>query len=124
MQLRKRVELKDPAALFSMAMEYSDDGRLGLPVDQAKCIDLLRQSADLGYQEALYTLESFHAQGKMGLEQNKEEASKYAKKAAEGGNIPALHNIGCMEGRNGDDVAAMRHWRLAASGGYKKAWRV
>jgi hypothetical protein len=26
-----------------------------------------------------------------------------------------------MEGMNGDPVAAMRHWRLSASGGYRKS---
>jgi TPR repeat protein len=103
-----------------MANEYGL-GRLGLPIDQAKCLELLSEAGDLGYLEAQYTLGSYHAQGKMGLEQNDEEAFKYEKKAAEGGHLNALHNAGCMEVENYDFVAGMRHWRLAASGGYRKS---
>ena len=58
--------------------------------------------------------------GEMGLEQNKEEALKYWEKAADGGDIGARHNLGCLEEENGDRVAAMRHVRLSASGGYKE----
>ena len=54
-QLRKRAELKDPQALLNMAM-YCGFGRYGLPVDQAKCIDLLLQSADLGFPDSQYQL--------------------------------------------------------------------
>ena len=58
-RLRKRVELKDPNALFSMAMKYGDGAR-GLPVDELKCIDLLRQAAGLGFPSAQYQLGNFH----------------------------------------------------------------
>jgi len=119
-QLRKRVELKDPNALYNMAVEYGN-GQLGLSVDQAKCIDLMRQSSGLGCTEAQLKLGSFYDSGMMGLEQNEEEAFKYEKKAAEGGQLNALYNVGCFEAKNGDLVAAMRHWRLAASGGYKNS---
>ena len=119
-QLRKRVELKDLEALFSMAMSHGY-GELGLPVDQAKCIELLRQSADLGYHSAQYQLGVFHFTGVMGLERSDEKAIRYYKEAAEGGEIHALHNVGNAEVRNGNDIAAMRHWRLSASGGHKKS---
>ena len=117
-QIRKRVELKDPVALVNMAMKYGS-GRNGLPVDQAKCVELLRESADLGFPGAQYNLGTFYHQGKMGLEQNEEEARKYYKEAAEGGHMLSLHNLGCAKAGNGDPVAAMRHWRLSASGGHK-----
>jgi len=117
-RLCKRVELKDRYAMRILATWYGH-GKFGPPVDYAKCIDLMRRSADLGCPDAQYQLGSYHDDGKMGLEQNKEEALKYFKKAAEGGNITVRHNLGCMEEVNGDYVAAMRHWRLAASGGFK-----
>ena len=117
-RMRKRVERKDPNALFNMSMHYGR-GRLGLPVDEAKCIDLLRQSVDLGYPEAQYQLGQAYHHAEMGLEQNEEEALKYYKKAAEGGHMMALHNLACTVGGNGDFGAAMRHWRLAASRGYR-----
>ena len=111
----KRVELKDPEALHSMALKYGF-GQSGLSVDQAKCIDLLRESAGLGCPNAQFQLGNFHDDGEMGLEQNKEEANKYWAKAAEGGHLPALYNLGCIENNS---TAAMRHWRFAASGGFK-----
>ena len=95
-RLSKRVELKDPNALRCMAMENGNGG-LGLPVDQAKCIELLRESAGLGFPSAQYHLGSFYRFGEMGLEQNEEEALKYLEEAAEGGHLcsryPRVHII-------------------------------
>ena len=117
-QLRKRVELQDPAALYNLALWY-DKGRYGLPVDQTRCIELLRESADLEYPPALGILGVFHKFGQMGLEENLEEAIKYTEKAAEGGDLDARYNLGCAVYANGDHVAAMRHWRQSAPGGLK-----
>ena len=116
--LRKRIELKDPKALFSMAIAYSN-GKYGLPVDQHKCIELLRQSADLGHPPAQNNLGNYYHTGAMGLEQNEEEVIKYWEKAAEGGNLLSLHDLGHTAYANGDIVAAMRHFHLSASGGYR-----
>ena len=116
----KRVELKDPKALFNIGMDYGD-GDFGLPVDHAKCIELLRESAELGNPDAHYQLGNQYRNGARGLEKNAEEAFKYFKKAAEGGHLASRHNIGAIEANNGDVVAAMRHWRLSASGGYKNS---
>ena len=117
-RLNKRVERKDPKALCLMAL-HSGFGELGLPVDQAKCIDLLRQSAGLGFPDAEYQLGIFHYTGEMGLEQNEEEARNWWEKAAEGGNVHSRYQLGCAEGRGGDHIAAIRHWRLSASEGFR-----
>jgi hypothetical protein len=121
-QLRKRVELKDPKALDKMAMHHGY-GHYGLPVDEAKCIELLRESAGLGFPGAQAHLGFFHYEGEMGLEENEEEGLKYVKEAAKGGDFTSLHNLGITEARNGNDVAATRHWRLSASGGYRDSMR-
>ena len=115
---RKRVELRDPYALQNLAMHYGR-GTLGLPVDQTKCIQLVRQSAGLDFSGAQYQLGSFYDTGAMGLERNEKEALKYYEKAAEGGFVLAQHNLGCTEQENGNFVTAMRHLRLAASVGFK-----
>jgi len=117
-QTRKRVELKDPQALCNMGGDYGS-GRLGLPEDQIKCIDFLRQSADLGCLGALFQLGDLHRLGMMGLEKNEEEALQYWEKAAEGGCVVSGHYIASIERKNGDHVASLRHWRLSASGGLK-----
>ena len=101
-----------------MALDYGY-GDCGLPVDHAKCIELLRESAALGDLPALYQLGLYYFEGAMGLDQNEEEALKYLEKAAEGGHVLARHNLGCVEKDNGTHVAAMRHYRLAASEGFK-----
>ena len=114
--LRNRVKRKDPESLANMARVHGD-GELGLPVDEAKCIDLFRQSADLGFPDAYYQLGFFHCHGAMGLDQNDDETLKYWEKAAACGSLSARHNLGCVEETNGDFVAAMRHWRFSASSG-------
>ena len=119
-RLSKRIDRKNPKDLCDMALAHGY-GQGGLPLDQAKCIDLLRQSGDLGYPLAHYKLACFHDAGAMGLEQNEEEANKYYKEAAEGGHVHSRHNIGNKEGRNGNHVAAMLHFRLAASQGSKSS---
>ena len=123
-RLRTRVERNDPQALNNLAMHYIY-GQFGLSMDRAKGIDLLRQSAGLGCTKAQAQLGDFHHGhvGSMGLEQNEEAALKYFKEAAEGGRLLSRHNLGCVAGKNGDDVAAMRHWRMSASGGYRKSMR-
>ena len=96
-------------------------GHLGLPVDEAKCIDLLREAAGLGHPDAQAQLGTFYDNGIMGLEKNEEEALKYWEKAAKSGDILARHNRGCTERDNGDYVTALRHFRLSAAGGYRKS---
>ena len=119
-QLRKRTERKDPTALRHLAMAYRFGGH-GLSVDQAKCIDLLREAADLGTAISHYQLATFHRTGEMGLEQNEEVSLEYMEKAAEGGDVVARHNLGSKEIRSGNVAAGIRHFRLAASVGYKRS---
>ena len=119
-QLRKRAKINDPRAICNLAMNYGF-GDLELPLDQAKCIALLRQSAGIGFPPARYRLGAFYHYGMMGLQRNEVEAVKYYKEAAEGGVLHATHNLGLMEHMNGNNVAAMRHWRLSASGGYRRS---
>ena len=116
----RRVELKDPHTLYTLAMCYGF-GYYGLPVDQAKCIELLREAADLGCLETQYLLGQYHRTGIMGLEQKEEEAIKYYKEAADGGHIRARNNLAYMEKISGDKAAAMRHLRLSASEGYRRS---
>ena len=101
-----------------MALWYGE-GEHGLPVDQAKCIDLLRESAGLGDPLAHLKLGTFYHNGEMGLKKDDEKARIHWEKAAESGYLIARHHLGCAEAINGDFVAAMRHWRLSASGGHR-----
>ena len=119
-QLHKRVKLKDPVALCNMALVHGD-GDYGLSVDQAKCIELLRESSDLGSDSAQYQLGVFYHDGEMGLEQNEEEAIKNTEKAAEGGYLMARYNLGVAEHIKGNRAGAMRHLRLSAAGGSKES---
>jgi hypothetical protein len=117
-RLRKGIERKDPQALCNMAVAYRF-GTLGLPVDQARSIDLFRESSGLGCSDAQSALGDIYHAGRMGLEPNEEEGLKYFKEAAEGGDLMSRHNLGYIEEKNGNRVAAMRHYRLSASGGYR-----
>ena len=57
----------------------------------------------------------------MGLEKKEEESMKAYKEAAKGGHTLARHNLGVTKYANGKYVAAMRHWRLSAPGGYRNS---
>ena len=50
-----------------------------------------------------------------------EELMKAYKEAAKGGHTLAQHNLGVAKYANGEYVAAMRHWRLSAPGGYRNS---
>ena len=119
----KRVERKDPNAMFHIALVYGY-GLDGMPMDQAKGKRLLREAAGLGLPDAQFTLGDYYRHGKMGFEQNEEEALKYFKEAAEGGDVLSRHNIGMAEGIKGNNVAAIRHLRLSASGGDRSSIEV
>jgi len=55
----------------------------------------------------------------MGLEQNEEEYCKWLERAAEGGDVMSLLLLGDIKTKNGNHVAAMRHFRLSASEGMR-----
>ena len=128
--LSRRVECRDPEGLCSMAMVHGN-GQLGLTVDKSKCINLHRESADLGCPGAHHQLGVFYLNGKMGLKQNQEEALKHWEQSAESGHVQAQHSLGCIKAeqsycrntslsiRHTNHIAAMRHFRTAASAGYR-----
>ena len=118
-RLRKRAKGDDPIAMHNLFGHGNGD--YGLPVEQTKCIDLLRQAAGLGLPVAHYQLGNYHLDGAMGLEQNEEEAIKYWEKAAEGGHLTSRHNLGISAYNNDNHIATLRHWRLSASGGYRSS---
>lgn len=99
-------------------------GGFGISVDQAKCVALLREAAGLGSLFAQCQLGNFHYEGEKGLEQNEKEATIWWEKAAEGGDMSARFHLGNKEQISGDFVAAMRHFRLCASGGFRKAMEI
>lgn len=119
-RLGKRIERNDSTALLNMSGHYGNVWH-GLPVNEAKSIELLRKSVALGCPAAKYKLAHFHENGAMGLEQNKHEACKHYKEAAEEGIVYAWHSLGRIEEENGDRVAAMCHWRLSASWGHRRS---
>ena len=108
--------------MLSLAKKYGFGlhHRFGLH-HQIIFIDLIREAADLGFPPAQYQLGCYHDDGSMGLEQNEKEGRKYYEKAVEGGQILSLHNLGCILNASGNDIAAMSHWRLSASGGSKRS---
>ena len=105
--------------MYNMAMAHGH-GKGGLPVDQARCIELLQYSAGLGYPRANYQLGAYHHADLMGLERNGDQAFEYWEEAAKGGDVRARHNLALFVGP-GNAVTAMRHWRLAASAGDRLA---
>ena len=100
----------DPKALYFLAKSYSKGN--GVPRDDAKAADYMRQAADKDYAFAQNDLGSFYARG-VGVKTDFEEAAKWYRKAAENGDSLAQYSMGmvCFEGRGVPrDVQQSLNW--------------
>ena len=116
----ERVERGDSHGMKQLALFYLE-GEYGLPKDDAKALDLMRQSAELGEIDAKYALAVFSMTGDLGLEIDEAKSIIYFEQAAKGGNVLARFNLGQKEFRNRNFKRAIRHWRIAAAAGYDEA---
>ena len=53
-----------------------------------------------------------------GVERDTKKGEHYYELAAIRGNVTARHNLGCIEGRAGNWDRALKHYMIAAGGGY------
>ena len=85
-----------------------------------KAAELFTAAAELGSVDALYRLGVSYQRGD-GVEQDKEKAAEFYKKAAMQGYADSRHNLGNHEGRKGNYDRAVRHFLISAKMGYKKS---
>ena len=113
---KKRVEAGDADAMFDLGCFYNS-GDYGLPRDDTKALELYYQAGELGIADAYCNIGNAYRNGR-GVERNDAKANHYYKLAAKGGYDTARHNLGCSEGRAGNWDRAIKHWLIAAGGGY------
>jgi TPR repeat protein len=111
----KRVKANDPAALSYMGGKYCDDEG-----DYEGAFEYYTRAAELGDMDAHYRLGLMYYDGR-GVEKDDGKVVYHYEKAAIGGHPTARHNLAVIEGRNGNDKRAAKHYIIAAKLGLKES---
>ena len=111
---------KGNAVAFNILARFYEDGSCGLPQDMAKANELYLKAGELGCAAAYYNLGQSYRQGD-GVEIDEKKAKHYYELAAMNGHMKARHNLGCAEYEAGNYQRAMKHFRIAASAGFKES---
>lgn len=135
------AEQGDAAAQDCIGRMYCEG--LGVEKDEALAVSWYQKAADQEYAEAQNALGAMYVNG-VGVEQDRQKGLSYITKAAQkglevakqnayalyyeeaqGGNIPALHNVAymCLHGWGGeaDPQSCMKLLEVAAQNGYAKS---
>ena len=121
-QYKKRMELGDAEAIYSLGSCYSE-GLYGMPQDHAKALELWHRAAELGHTGSYYNIGvAYHAGN--GARQDMKKKYYYYELAAMGGDVEARHNLGCSQARVGNHDRALKHFMIAAGGGEKESLSV
>ena len=104
-------------ACFQLAGHYAN-GSYGVPQDEAKANEFYLKAGQLGCALAYYNLGCAYDNGD-GVATDKKKARHYYEHAAMNGDLQGRHNLGCSEGNAGNLERAYKHFKLAASAGYK-----
>ena len=118
-RLQKRVEVGDAHAIFTLGSYYCD-GEYGFPQDYNKAFELFVRAGELGSAKAYNNVGYAYENGR-GVDIDTKKADHYYKLAAIGGNICARHNLGAVEEDAGNMNRALKHFMIAAGGGFKKS---
>ena len=118
-RLDRRIESNDPDAMAVLGIDYLPGtmGILGLQQDIDKALELLHRAAELGSIIAHYNLGGVYCHGNNGVEVDKKKAKYYWEIAAMAGNVRARHDLGAMEGKDGNRHQALKHWIISANAG-------
>lgn len=118
--------LPDPAAAARPAGESEaealyEQARAELAAGDEGAVETLTRAANLGHSKAQMHLGQLYDAGEHGVSQNAAEARVWIERAAQGGEVQAMHNLAMYlyEGLGGDrsQVQAVRWFRQAAERG-------
>ena len=118
-RLKKRVEGGDATAMYILGSCYSEGSR-GLPQDHDKAMELWHRAGELGHAGACYNIGNAYYIDE-GVERDEKKANHYYELAAMGGHVKARHNLGFCEYEKSNWDRAIKHWLIAAGGGYDKS---
>ena len=114
-RLEKRMELNDAQSFYNLGCRYSN-GRLGLPQDYAKALELWHRAGELGCAVSYSCIGNAYDNGR-GVDVDKKKAIHYWELAAMKGHASARNNIGVDEANSGNMERALKHWVIAVENG-------
>ena len=95
--IQARVEKKDPEAIYRLGKAYGI-GKLGLPKDDRRAVELWTEAAALGSIDALFNLgNAYH--GGIGVQEDKTKGIQLWAKVAMQGHVESRYFLGIYEGR-------------------------
>ena len=116
----KQLMDKSNASAYYQLGGYYSHGTDGMPQDWEKANELYLKGGELGHAGAYLNLGVAYEQGK-GVEMNMKKAKHYYELAAMNGDIHARNNLGNVEGRDGNNHRAFKHFIIAARAGSKRS---
>ncbi|KAL7526008.1 hypothetical protein ACHAXR_001267, partial [Thalassiosira sp. AJA248-18] len=110
-RMKKRVEVGDAIAMYSLGCHY---GRLGngVPQDSNKALELWHRAAKLGCVFSHSKIANTYAD-----EKDTEKAKYHWELAAMGGHVSSRYNLGLFESNAGNMNRAMKHFMISAGFG-------
>lgn len=113
----KRIKRGDDAqAMTNLGFMYSS-GENGLPQNHAKALKLWHRAGELGHTDAYYYISCAYGSGR-GVERDAKKAIYYMEIAAMEGDTNSRNNLGVLEQNLGKIDRAIKHYMIAAKGGY------
>ncbi len=109
-RLMVRVEANDPAAICFMGTTKALEG------DYETAFEYWTKAVALGDVEAHYRLSGLYQYGR-GVEKNEKKQIHHLTQATIAGHPLARHNLGCVEGDNGQRNRGLKHVIIAAKQG-------
>ena len=113
---KKRMEDGDAEAIYCHGVYY-DDGMFGLPQNRVKALELYHQAGELGEARAYTNIGYAYINGE-GVSRDEKKAKYYWELAAILGSTYSRFNLGILEESNGNMDRALKHFMIAAAGGY------
>lgn len=112
--LRRAASAGNPIALYEMA------NRLDRPHERADAARLFERAAQAGLAPAQQRVGAIYEQG-LGVERDLPRAMGWYERAAQGGNVQAMHRLATLRASQGDPdyAAAFRWYTEAAEGGLR-----
>eukprot|EP00986_Skeletonema_menzelii_P005269 scaffold1887_cov133-Skeletonema_menzelii.AAC.5 len=116
-QLKAAVKRGDGEGVFLIATSY-EAGQNGVPINYQKAVELYHEATKLGNANAAHTLGSSYMSGDI-VRMDKEKAKRLLCRAAKGGSIGSLHQLGCMKFEEGNNLDFLAYFFKAAALGWK-----
>lgn len=125
-RLNERVKKGDKYAIHIKAF-FHFRGKWNVPHDYNEAMKLWKQAGELGCLDSYNAISDMYRVG-YGVERSVIKALQYTKMAAKKGSMLARHNIGLYTfygiGMKADSESAVRHWKIAASAGFKPSLNI